>query len=111
MKLPALLLLAVMSPAMAVPAYAPVITGNFNCRDKNYKAVKMEVKQHPDKPNKIMLNWAGKDRILHWVETDTGALRYEGAESKITYVQIPGHTVVLDDTTMRPILTDCVKRK
>ena len=95
--------------AFSLPAISaqPLKPGNFVCEDKYYNDVTLPVRAHPDKPGKIILRYGGRDRILHNVPTKSGALRYEGAVSKLVYIQTPSHSVLLDDHNMRPLLTDC----
>ena len=81
--------------------------GLFVCENKWYEAVPITVSQHPEKPNKIKILLNGRDRILHVVPTQTGALRYEGVVSKLTYIQTPSHSVLLDSKNMKALLTDC----
>lgn len=81
--------------------------GLFVCENKWYEAVPITVSQHPEKPNKIKILLDGRDRVLHSVPTQTGALRYEGAISKLTYIQTPSHSVLLDSKSMKALLTDC----
>ncbi len=88
----------------------PLRQGSFTCDiAKNYDQTTLKVKQHPTKPHKVILNWEGKDRILHNEPAESGALRYEGAVSNLVYIQTPKHSVLLDNNTMKPILVDCVK--
>ena len=91
-------------------AEAQLKQGTFTCNDtSSYKPVPLVVKAHPTKPNKAVLNWEGKDRILHREKTTTGAVRYAGAVSKLLYIQTPHHSILLDDAAKRVILSDCVK--
>lgn len=102
-----LILLLVATNAYAVQ---PLKEGTFECETMYYGATaRLVVKQHPVKPNKVMINWEGRDRILHYVPTESGALRYEGAVSKLVFIQTPSHSMVLDDNTMKPVLTYCKK--
>jgi hypothetical protein len=97
--------------ANAKPLVQTLKEGKFTCEvAKNYDKVTLKVKQHPTKPNKITLDWQGTLRILHYEPTETGALRYEGAVSKLVYIQTPKHSMLLNNSTMKPVLTDCVIR-
>jgi len=97
--------------ATSLAIAAPLKEGVFRCRDsQNYLGV-LHVKQHPAKAEKIVVNWQGQDRILHFVPTTTGAVRYEGAVSKLLYIQIPAGSYLLDEGKMQPILTDCIYQK
>ncbi len=82
--------------------------GEFRCEDENRKLVVLRVKQHPEKLEKLILNWTGRDRILHAVPTQTGAIRYEGAISQLVYLQIPRKSLLLDNQSMRAVLNECV---
>jgi len=93
-------------------AAQPLKQGVFTCDiAKNYNQTQLLVKQHPTKPHKVVINWEGRDRILHNEFTTSGALRYEGAVSKLVYIQTPKYSFVLDNTSMKPILTRCVKNQ
>jgi hypothetical protein len=81
--------------------------GQFICEDKWYAPIPIIVSRYPEKPNKIKIYLYGRDRILHSVPTQSGALRYEGAISKLTYIQTPTHSVLLDSKSMKALLTDC----
>jgi hypothetical protein len=94
-----------------VPAYGPLTTGTLTCENSRYEKIVLSVKQHPTKANKAILNWEGKDRIVHIVPTKTAVVRYEGAVSNIIYIQVPQRSSLLDNNTHHPILTDCVVRK
>jgi len=98
--------LALSSVNAATPMSA-LRQGTLSCIDHNAKTVKMKIVRHPTKPHKVVINWAGRDRILHNRHSVSGALRYEGAISKLVYLQMPSHSVLLDNNTMRPILTEC----
>lgn len=103
------LLLAFLLGVSFSAASQPLKQGVFVCNiAKNYDQTQLIVKQHPTKSHKIIINWEGRDRILHNEPTLTGALRYEGAVSKLVYIQTPKHSVLLDNNTMKPVLTDCV---
>jgi hypothetical protein len=95
---------------IALPAFAaqPLKTGSFVCEDMFYQPTPMQVSAYGEK---IKINWEGRDRILHSVPTATGALRYEGAISKLVYIQTAKHSVVLNDATMKVVLHECNKVK
>jgi hypothetical protein len=94
---------------LAFPVYGAqkLKQGPFICENNRYEPVPITVSQHPGKAKKIVLKLSGKDRILHRVPTQTGALRYEGAISRLTYIQTPSHSVLLDGKSMKALLTDC----
>ena len=103
-----ILVVAYLVPSLAFAANLK--SGVFTCEaGSSYDSVKLSVRQHPTKPNKAILNWEGRDRIVHREQTTTGAVRYEGAVSKISYVQTPHHSVLLDSKTMKVILSECKK--
>ena len=84
--------------------------GSFTCdAGGSYDSVKLSVKQHPTKYSKAILNWEGKDRIVHRESSTSGAVRYVGAVSNLLYIQTPHHSVLLDDSTKRVILSECMK--
>ncbi len=95
---------------LAVPAFAaqPLKTGAFVCEDMFFNPVRMQVTAYGEK---VKINWEGKDRVLHAVPTTTGALRYEGAISKLVYLQTASHSVVLNNNTMKVVLHECNKEK
>lgn len=94
---------------VAGPSVAATLKqGTFVCENHKYESIPLVVKQHPTKSNKAILNWEGRDRIVHREPTVTGAVRYEGAVSKIAYVQAPHHSVLLDNNTMKVILSGCI---
>lgn len=95
---------------IALPAFAaqPLKTGKFVCEDMFYKPTPLVVTAYGEK---IKINWEGRDRVLHAVTSVSGALRYEGAVSKLVYLQMPSHSVVLDDNTMKVVLHECNKVK
>ena len=103
-----ILTVALMIPLAAFSADA-LKEGKFVCDDKNYDKITLAVAQHPTKPNKITVNWEGRPRILHREKSITGAPRYEGAVSQIVYIQTPHHSVLLDNSTMKVILSECLK--
>ena len=104
-----ILLLVVLTLAAEAHAGEPLKQGVFNCEDSNYRIVPLRVRQHPAKPNKVMLNWENRDRILHREDSISGAVRYEGLGSKLVYIQTPHHSVLLDNHTMKAILTECIR--
>jgi hypothetical protein len=81
--------------------------GEYLCEDGDLRPTVLRVIRHPVKPDKLILNWAGRDRILHAVPTQTGALRYEGAISRLVYLQIPSKSLLLDNHSMQPVLNEC----
>lgn len=104
-----LLWLACMTVAQA--RALPLRLGEFRCEDGNHKLVVLSVRPYPGKPEKLILNWTGRDRILHAVSTQTGAIRYEGSTSKLVYLQIPSKSLLLDNRLMRGVLNECVWQK
>lgn len=103
-----ILLLALLSTTAIAKPVQTLHQGQFSCEAYgSYERISMTVKQHPTKANKVIVNWEGRDRILHQEKTTTGALRYEGAGSKLVYIQTPSHSVLLDDTKKHVILSDC----
>lgn len=79
------------------------------CRSSTNGTIALRIAQLPSEPSKITVDWKGRKRILQSEPTTTGALRYEGPGSNLVYIQVPDHSVLLDDKTMRPILTDCTR--
>ena len=107
MKLP-IILAVMLAPAFAYAA--DLKPGTFTCDGTStYSKVQLRVSQHPTKPNKAILNWEGRDRIVHREPTQSGAVRYEGAGSNLLYIQTPHHSVLLNHSTMNVILSECVK--
>lgn len=104
-----ILLFAVLTLSVEAHAGEPLKQGVFNCEDSNYRVVPLKVTQHPAKANKVMLNWENRDRILHREDSISGAVRYEGLGSKLVYIQTPHHSVLLDNHTMKAILTECIR--
>lgn len=103
-----ILMVASVATANATPTtLSQLKEGLFLCEGKEENLVKLTVNRHPTKWNKIVINWEGRDRILHNEVSVSGALRYEGAISKLLYLQMPSHSVLLDNNTMRPILLEC----
>jgi len=100
-------MLAVAEPSVA----ASLKQGVFTCEDSHYREILLTVTQHPTKPNKAILNWEGKDRIVHREPTTTGAVRYEGAVSQILYIQAPDHSLVLDSGPAKKVYLSWCKRK
>jgi hypothetical protein len=92
-------------------AEQPLKVGRFTCVDDRNEQVVLQVQQHPTKPSKILINFNGRDHVLHFEKSVSGALRYEGAISRIVYIQTPKLSFLLDDNLMRPILTDCPQDK
>jgi hypothetical protein len=101
------LLLTAFSAPAAQP-YGPLDIGTFHCRSHTNRLAVLQVKQHPTKPEKAILNWEGRDRIVHRVNAKTTVLRYEGEVSKLLYIQIPTGSRLFDENKMEPILTDCI---
>ena len=97
--------------ANAAEPYGPLDQGLFRCRSHSNHLAVLHVKQHPTKPEKVILNWEGRDRILHFVPSVSGAVRYEGTVSKLLYVQVPEGSRLLDEEKMTPILTDCIYQR
>lgn len=93
----------------AASAGATLKEGTFSCEGKNYQPIALNVRAHPTKSNKIIINWEGRDRILHQEPTQSGAMRFEGAVSKLTYIQVPHHSVLLDSNMMTTIATECIR--
>ena len=83
--------------------------GVFSCEDSNYNIVPLRVTQHPTKPNKAVISWEGRDRVLHREQSVSGAIRYEGLGSKLLYIQTPHHSVLLDNNTMNVVLSECMR--
>ena len=83
--------------------------GVFRCEDSNYDIVPLKVTQHPTKPNKAVISWEGRDRVLHRERSVSGAIRYEGFGSKLLYIQTPHHSVLLDNNSMNVILSECMR--
>ena len=104
-----IILVALATPLLAQAA-ANLKPGTFTCDGTStYSKVQLKVSQHPTKPHKAILNWEGKDRIVHRESTESGAVRYEGAVSNLLYIQTPHHSVLLNSMTMKVILSNCVK--
>ena len=104
-----ILLFAVLMLSAEAHAGEPLKQGVFNCEDSHYRVVPLRVTQHPVKPNKVMLNWENRDRILHREDSISGSVRYEGLGSKLVYIQTPHHSVLLNSNTMKAILTECIR--
>lgn len=103
-----IILAALLAPAIVQAANLK--PGIFTCDGTStYDKVQLKVSQHPTKPNKAILNWEGRDRIVHREPTASGAVRYEGAGSNLLYIQTPHHSVLLNHATMSVILSDCTK--
>lgn len=102
--------LLIVGALVALPAFAaqPLKTGAFVCEDMFYKPAALQVTAYGDK---VKINWEGRDRVLHAVPSVSGALRYEGAVSKLVYLQMPAHSVVLDNSTHKVVLHECVKAR
>jgi hypothetical protein len=104
-----ILCMAVIMLLSKAHASTPLKQGIFYCEDSNYNVVTLKVSQHPTKVNKAMLNWEGRNRILHREESISGAVRYEGFGSKLLYIQTPHHSLLLDNSVMKVILSECIK--
>ena len=103
-----ILIVACLVPSLAFAANLK--SGVFTCEaGSSYDSVKLSVQRHPTKPNKAILNWEGRDRVVHREPTTTGAVRYVGAVSKLLYIQTPHHSVLLDDHSKQVILSECKK--
>ena len=104
-----ILLLVVITLAAEAHAETMLKQGVFKCEDSNYNIVPLKVTQHPTKPNKAVLSWEGRDRIVHREKSVSGAVRYEGLGSKLLYIQTPHHSVLLDNNTMSVVLSECIR--
>lgn len=105
----AILLLVVIVFATKAHADAVLKQGVFNCEDSNYNIVPLKITQHPTKPNKAVLSWEGRDRVLHRERSISGAVRFEGLGSKLLYIQTPHHSVLLDNNAMTVVLSECIQ--
>lgn len=92
-------------PAQSMYSYGPFEEGIRTCQDD----VELKVRKHQSAKNKIVISWDDYTFTLHKVPTNTGVHRYEGAQSKIVYIQIPKTSYVLNHYTMKPLLVDCEK--
>ena len=103
-----ILITALLIPSISIAANLK--SGVFTCEaGSSYDSVTLTVKMHPSKPNKAILNWEGRDRVVHREPTTTGAVKYVGAVSKLLYIQTPHHSVLLDDQSKQVILSECKK--
>lgn len=106
-----LLILLFPLTCLAAPTYGPLVEGTFNCKNEDYEDVTLTVFHHPAVKNKILIKWDVYSFTLHHIQSISGARRYEGSKSKVVYIQIPTHSVVLNDHSEQPLLLDCIKEE
>lgn len=102
-------LIAACAASMSANAEQVLKEGKFTCRDSANGTIALQIAQLPSGPDKIAVGWQGIKQILQTEPTTTGALRYQGADSKLVYIQVLDHSLLLNEKTMRPILTDCTQ--
>ena len=97
--------LSTLSYGQSMYSYGPFEEGTRTCQDD----VELHVRKHKSSKDKIVIAWDDYKFTLHKVPTFTGVHRYEGANSKIVYIQIPKTSYVLNHFNMKPLLLDCEK--
>jgi hypothetical protein len=55
----------------------------------------------------LVLNWRGRDSVLHAVQARTGALRFENAENGHVWLVIVGKSMLLDARAGRTLANEC----
>jgi hypothetical protein len=55
----------------------------------------------------LVLNWRGRDSVLHAVQARTGALRFENPESGHVWLVIVGKSMLLDARAGRTLANEC----
>jgi len=56
----------------------------------------------------LVLRFRGRDTLLFAVDTESGALRYEDRRSGLTWIKIPGKSMLLDSRMGEPLANDCM---
>ena len=78
-------------------------TGVFRC-DLNRR---VEVRQVADDRRSAIVYWERRNYTMHLVATQTGALRLEDKASGLTWITIPGKSMLLDTKQGRQLANDC----
>lgn len=77
--------------------------GVYHC-DMNRR---VELRQVADDKKSAILYWERRNYTLHAVSTQTGALRLEDKTSGLTWIVIPGKSMLLDTRLGRQLANDC----
>lgn len=77
--------------------------GVYHC-DLNRR---VELRQVADDKKWAILYWERRNYTLHVVSTQTGALRLEDKTSGLTWITIPGKSMLLDTRLGRQLANDC----
>ena len=78
-------------------------TGVYHC-DLNRR---VELRQVAEDKKSAILYWEKRNYTLHLVSTQTGALRLEDRTSGLTWITIPGKSMLLDTKQGRQLANDC----
>ena len=78
-------------------------TGVFNC-DLNRR---VEIRQVAEDRRSAIVYWERRNYTMQLVATQTGALRLEDKTSGLTWISIPGKSMLLDTKQGRQLANDC----
>ncbi len=78
-------------------------TGVFHC-DLNRR---VEVRQVADDRRSAIVYWERRNYTMQLVATQTGALRMEDKASGLTWITIPGKSMLLDTKHGKQLANDC----
>ena len=85
----------------AMGANQVIRNGKFSCAHGN------KVELSADAKGVEHLIWKGRNYIVTPVVTTTGAVRFEHKESGLTWVQIPGKSMLLNTKQGQQLANDC----
>ena len=78
-------------------------TGVFHC-DLNRR---VEIRQVAEDRRSAIVYWERRNYTMQLVATQTGALRLEDKTSGLTWITIPGKSMLLDTKQGRQLANDC----
>ncbi|HVL57660.1 MAG TPA: MliC family protein [Burkholderiaceae bacterium] len=77
--------------------------GHYKCELKN----SVIVRQIDADRGALVLSWRGKDHTMRAVESKSGALRYESAETGLAWITIVGKSFLLDTKKGQRVAAEC----
>jgi hypothetical protein len=95
--------LAAGDPPVAHHPSLKLSTGVFHC-DLNRR---VEVRQVSDDRRSAIVYWERRNYTMQLVATQTGALRLEDKASGLTWITIPGKSMLLDTKQGKQLANDC----
>ena len=80
-------------------------SGGYACE----LGAKIQVFRNDPKPGQLMIHWKNQRTVMdRQAESNSGLPRYENKQAGLTWIDLPSKSMLLDQRSGRPLLSECV---